>query len=62
MFWLDEPTQFFAVTIINLVLVVPLKLIAFVISIAAVVIVFTDTKGPRMGNKIAETKVTKTDS
>ncbi len=62
MFGLDEPTQFFAVTIINLVLAVPLKLIAFVISLAAVVIAFTETEGPRMGNKMAETKVTKADS
>lgn len=62
MFGLDEPTQCFAATIVNFVFAVPLKLIAFAISTVAVVIMFTDTETPRMGNKMAQVKVTKTDS
>ena len=62
MFGLGGLTQFFAMTIIGLVLAVPLGLIAFVIGIVEVVLVITDAEGRRMGDKMAGTRVIETDS
>ena len=62
LFALGGITQFFAMTIIGLVLAVPLGLIAFVIGIVEVVLVFTDAEGRRIGDKMAGTRVIETDS
>ena len=62
MFALGGLTQFFAMTIIGLVLAIPLGLIAFVIGIVEIVLVLTDAEGRRMGDKMARTRVIETDS
>ncbi len=62
MFALGGLTQFFAMTIIGLVVAVPLGLIAFVIGIIEVVLVITDAEGRRIGDKMAGTRVIETDS
>ena len=62
MFALGGVAQFFAMTIIGLVLAIPLGLIAFVIGIVEVVLVLTDAEGRRMGDKMAGTRVIETDS
>ena len=62
MFGLGGLTQFFAMTIVGLVLAIPLGLIAFVIGIVEIVLVLTDAEGRRMGYKMAGTRVIETES
>ena len=62
MFALGGLTQFFAMTIIGIVLAIPLAVVAFVIGIVEVVLVLTDAEGRRMGDKMAGTRVIETDS
>ena len=62
MFALGGLTQFFAMTIIWIVLAIPLAVVAFVIGIVEVVLVLTDAEGRRMGDKMAGTRVIETDS
>lgn len=62
MFALGGLTQFFAITIIGLVIAIPLGLIAFLIGLIEVILVFTDAESRRMGDKIASTRVIETDS
>lgn len=62
MFALGGLAQFFAMTIVGLVLAIPLGLIAFVIGIVEIVLVFTDAEGRRMGDKMAGTRVIETES
>ena len=62
MFALGGIAQFFAVTIIGIVIAIPLALVAIVLGIVEVVLVFTDAGGRRMGDKMAGTRVIETDS
>jgi len=62
MFALGGVAQFFAMTIIGLVIAIPLGLIAFVIGIIEVVLVFVDQDRRRIGDKIAGTRVIESDS
>jgi len=62
MFALGGLTQFFAMTIIGIVLAIPLAMAAFVIGIVEIVLVLTDAEGRRMGDKMAGTMVIETDS
>lgn len=62
MFALGGIAQFFAMTIIGLVIAIPLGLAAIVIGIIEVVLVFTDAEGRRMGDKMAGTRVIESDS
>lgn len=62
MFALGGLTQFFAMTIVGIVIAIPLALVAFVIGIVEVVLVLTDAEGRRMGDKMAGTRVIETDS
>ena len=62
MFALGGIAQFFAMTIIGLVIAIPLALIAFVIGIVEVVLIFVDPDRRRIGDKMAGTRVVETDS
>ncbi len=62
MFALGGVVQFFAMTIIGVVIAVPLGLAALLVGVIEVVLVFTDTDGRRMGDKLADTRVVETDS
>ncbi len=62
MFALGGVTQFFALTIIGLLIAVPLGLLALLIGIVEIVLVVTDQDSRRLGDRIAGTKVVQTDS
>ncbi len=62
MFAIGGVAQFFAMTIIGLVIAIPLFLLAIVIAIVEVVLVFVDPAGQRVGDKMAGTRVIETDS
>ena len=62
MFALGGVAQFFALTIIGLVIAIPLGLVAFVIGIVEIVLVFVDPESRRIGDKMARTRVIETDS
>ena len=62
MFALAGVAQFFAMTIIGLVIAIPLGLIAFVIGIVEVVLIVVDQDRRRIGDKMAGTRVIETDS
>jgi uncharacterized RDD family membrane protein YckC len=62
MFALGGVVQFFSMTIIGVVIAVPLGLAALLVGVIEVVLVFTDTDGRRMGDKLADTRVVETDS
>ena len=62
MFALGGVAQFFAMTIIGLVVAIPLFLITAVIGIVEVVLVVVDQDRRRIGDKIAATRVVESDS
>lgn len=62
MFALGGVVQFFAMTIIGMVVAVPLALAALLVGVVEVVLVLTDAEGRRMGDKLANTRVVETDS
>ena len=62
MFALGGVAQFFAMTIIGLVVAIPIGLIAFVIGIVEVVLVVVDQDRRRIGDKMAGTRVIESDS
>ena len=62
MFALGGVAQFFAMTIVGLVVAIPIFLIAFVIGIVEVVLVVVDQDRRRIGDKMAATRVVESDS
>ena len=61
MFAIGGVAQFFAMTVVGLLVAVPLWLVATVIGIIEIVLVVTDAAGRRMGDKMAGTHVIESD-
>lgn len=62
MFAIGGIAQFFAMTIIGIVIAIPLVVIALVIGIVEIVLVITDPEGRRIGDKTGQTRVIEVDS
>jgi uncharacterized RDD family membrane protein YckC len=62
MFGIGGIAQFFAMTIIGIVIAIPLVVIALLIGIVEIVLVITDPEGRRSGDKTGETRVVEVDS
>jgi uncharacterized RDD family membrane protein YckC len=62
MFGIGGIAQFFASTIIGIVIAIPLVIIALLIGIVEIVLVITDPEGRRIGDKTGETRVIEVDS